>query len=385
MGKMFNYPQNRFRHLIEHTVTQLGKLDLTSELVPSFLKETIDLAFVGPWCDALHIARRQLLDWTLIENDSSSGASLQNGLLLELDRFRCVEKLEPGHLVDWVKGIGNLDVAPVQHELVSKLKQSSSGGHLVDWVKGIGNLDVAPLEHELVSKLKQIKTEYQALNKSKTMNREKIEMFLKEPFTTIAVPTPVVAEGGLFQCPSSTDSNTLDDDINHVHAMSDSQETVAGDDQNALKHSQTLGMTNKKLTGDLALRDAEIAALKEKLAVVQDMSNCFQSDKLCLERQLTKTKRELDTSEATRSNIRAKVKKLTGDLVEKTGELDDCKTQLRNVKGAGLYQRNKRKERALNKKETSINSKSKSIQNAAILQLRRQIRGLQTQRAKFFF
>ena len=85
-----------------------------------------------------------------------------------------MEKLEPGHLVDWVKGIGNLDVAPLEHELVSKLKQSSSGGHLVDWVKGIGNLDVAPLEHELVSKLKQIKTEYQALNKSKTMNREKI-------------------------------------------------------------------------------------------------------------------------------------------------------------------------------------------------------------------
>ncbi len=50
------------------------------------------------------------------------------------------------------------------------------------------------------------------------------------------------------------------------------------------------------------------------------------------------------------------------------------------MKGAGLYQRNKRKERALNKKETSINSKSKSIQNAAMLQLRRQIRGLQTQR-----
>ena len=60
-----------------------------------------------------------------------------------------------------------MDVAPLEHELVSKLKQSSSGGHLVDWVQGIGNMDVAPLEHELVSKLKQIKTEYQALNKSK--------------------------------------------------------------------------------------------------------------------------------------------------------------------------------------------------------------------------
>ena len=52
-----------------------------------------------------------------------------------------------------------MDVAPLEHELVSKLKQSSSGGHLVDWVKGIGNMDVAPLEHELVSKLNQIKTE----------------------------------------------------------------------------------------------------------------------------------------------------------------------------------------------------------------------------------
>ena len=62
--------------------------------------------------------------------------------------------------------------------------------------------------------------------------------------------------------------------------MPDLQEQVDSDDQNALKHSQTLGMTNKKLTGDLALRDAEIAALKEKLAVVQDMSKSLQSDKL---------------------------------------------------------------------------------------------------------
>ena len=161
--------------------------------------------------------------------------------------------------------------------------------------------------------------------------------------------------------------------------MPDLQEQVDSDDQNALKHSQTLGMTNKKLTGDLALRDAEIAALKEKLAVVQDMSKSFQSDKLSLERQLSKTKRELDTSESTRTNICAKVKKLTGDLVEKTRELDECKTQLKDVKGAGLYQRNKRKEHLLKKKEISI--KSKSVQNVAILQLRRQIRGLQTQRA----
>ena len=227
MGKMFHFPQNRFRHMIENTVAQLGKLDLTSELVPAFLKETIDLSSVGPWCDALRITRRQLLDWTLIENDSLC-ASLQNGLLLELDRFRSVEKLQPGHLVDWVKGLSNMDVAP--------------------------------LERELVSTLKQIKTEYQALNKSKTMNREKIEMFLKEQFTiSVAVATPVAAEGGLSQCASTTDSNTLADD--HVHAMPDLQEQVDSDDQNALKHSQTLGMMNKKLTGDLALRDAEIAAL----------------------------------------------------------------------------------------------------------------------------
>ena len=175
----------------------------------------------------------------------------------------------------------------------------------------------------------------------------------------------------------NTDSNTLADE--HVHAMPDLQEQVDSDDQNALKHSQTLGMTNKKLTGDLALRDAEIAALKEKLAVVQDISKSFQSDKLSLERQLSKTKRELDTSEPTITNVCAKVKKLTGDLVEKTTELDDCKTQLKDVKGAGLYQRNKHKEHLLKKKEISI--KSKSVQNAAILQLRRQIRGLQTQRA----
>ena len=345
MGKMFHFPQNRFRHMIENAVTQLGKLDLTSELVPAFLKETIDLSSVGPWCDALRITRRQLLDWTLIENDSLCAASLQNGLLLELDRFRSVEKLQPGHLVDWVKGLGNMDVAP--------------------------------LERELVSTLKQIKTEYQALNKSKTMNREKIEMFLKEQFTiSVAVPTPVAAEG-VSQCTSTADSNTLADD--HVHAMPDLQEQVDSDDQNALKHSQILGMTNKKLTGDLALRDAEIAALKEKLAVVQDMSKSFQCDKLSLERQVTKAKRELDTSEATRTNVCAKVKKLTGDLVEKTRELDECKTQLKDVKGAGLYQRNKRKEDSLKKKEISI--KSKSVQDAAILQLRRQIRGLQTQRA----
>ena len=168
MGKMFHFPQNRFRHMIENTVVQLGKLDLTSELVAAFLKETIDLSSVGPWCDALRITRRQLLDWTLIENDSLCAASLQNGLLLELDRFRSVEKLQPGHLVVWVKGLGNMDVAP--------------------------------LERELVSTLKQIKTEYQALNKSKTMNREKIEMFLKEQFTiSVAVPTAVAAEGGLSQ------------------------------------------------------------------------------------------------------------------------------------------------------------------------------------------
>ena len=361
MGKMFHFPQNRFRHMIENAVAQLGKLDLTSELVPAFLKETIDLSSVGPWCDALRITRRQLLDWTLIENDSLCAASLQNGLLLELDRFRSVEKLQPGHLVDWVKGLGNMDVAP--------------------------------LERELVSTLKQVKTEYQALNKSKTMNREKIEMFLKEQFTiSVAVATPVAAEGGLSQCTSTptpvaaegvsqctatADSNTLADD--HVRAMPDLQEQVDSDDQNALKHSQTLGMTNKKLTGDLALRDAEIAALKEKLAVVQDMSKSFQCDKLSLERQVTKAKRELDTSEATRTNVCGKVKKLTGDLVEKTRELDECKTQLKDVKGAGLYQRNKRKEDSLKKKEISI--KSKSVQDAAILQLRRQIRGLQTQRA----
>ena len=361
MGKMFHFPQNRFRHMIENAVAQLGKLDLTSELVPAFLKETIDLSSVGPWCDALRITRRQLLDWTLIENDSLCAASLQNGLLLELDRFRSVEKLQPGHLVDWVKGLVNMDVAP--------------------------------LERELVSTLKQVKTEYQALNKSKTMNREKIEMFLKEQFTiSVAVATPVAAEGGLSQCTSTptpvaaevvsqctstADSNTHADD--HVCAMPDLQEQVDSDDQNALKHSQTLGMTNKKLTGDLALRDAEIAALKEKLAVVQDMSKSFQCDKLSLERQVTKAKRELDTSEATRTNVCAKVKKLTGDLVEKTRELDECKTQLKDVKGAGLYQRNKRKEDSLKKKEISI--KSKSVQDAAILQLRRQIRGLQTQRA----
>ncbi len=94
--------------------------------------------------------RPQLLDWTLIEHDSSSAASPQNGLLLELDRFRIVEKLQPDHLDDWVKGISNIDVVP--------------------------------LEDELVSKLKQIKTEYQALNKSKTKNRDKLEMFLKEHF-----------------------------------------------------------------------------------------------------------------------------------------------------------------------------------------------------------
>ena len=236
--------------MIENTVAQLGKLDLTSELVAAFLKETIDLSSVGPWCDALRITRRQLLDWTLIDHDSLCAASLQNGLLLELDRFRTVEKLQPGHLVDWVKGLGNMDVAP--------------------------------LERELVSTLKQIKTEYQALNKSKTMIREKIEMFLKEQFTiSVAVATAVAAEGGLSQCTSTTDSNTLADE--HVHAMPDLQEQVDSDDQNALKHSQTLGMTNKKLTGDLALQDAEIAAVKENLAVVQDMSKSFQSDKHSLE------------------------------------------------------------------------------------------------------
>ena len=67
------------------------------------------------------------------------------------------------------------------------------------------------------SMLKQIKTEYQALNKCKTMNREKIEMFLKEQFTiSVAVPTAVAAEG-VSQCTSTTDSNTLADD--RMHAM----------------------------------------------------------------------------------------------------------------------------------------------------------------------
>ena len=106
-------------------------------------------------------------------------------------------------------------------------------------------MDVAHLERELVSKLKQIKTEYQALHKSKTNNREKIEMLLKEQFT---ISLAVVPEGGLSQCTSTADSNTLADD--HVHAMPDLQEQVDSDDQNVLKHSQ---MTNKKLTGDLTL------------------------------------------------------------------------------------------------------------------------------------
>ena len=46
---------------------------------------------------------------------------LQNGqLLLEFDMFRSVEKLQPGHLVDSVKGIVNVDVAPLENKLVSK-------------------------------------------------------------------------------------------------------------------------------------------------------------------------------------------------------------------------------------------------------------------------
>jgi hypothetical protein len=101
MGKMFLYPEYRFRHLIERTVCQLGKLDL--ELVPNFLKEKVDLAFIGPWCDSLRITRPQLLDHTLI--DCFSTESRKNGLLLELDSFRNVEKLQYGHLVDWVKTI----------------------------------------------------------------------------------------------------------------------------------------------------------------------------------------------------------------------------------------------------------------------------------------
>ena len=35
--------------------------------------------------------------------------------------FHSVEKLQPGHLVDSVKGIVNLDVDPLENKLVSKL------------------------------------------------------------------------------------------------------------------------------------------------------------------------------------------------------------------------------------------------------------------------
>jgi hypothetical protein len=45
-----------------------------------------------------------------------------------------------------------------------------------------------------------------------------------------------------------------------------------------LSRQQKLGMQNKKLTGDLALRDAEISALRENLAVVQEVSKCLQGD-----------------------------------------------------------------------------------------------------------
>lgn len=365
MGKMFHFPENRFRHIIEHTVRQFGKLD--SELVGDFLKRKIDLQLVGPWCKALLITRPQLLDCTLIEHrDCFSTDSLQNGLLLELDSFRNVEKLQLGHLVDWVKTIGNLDVAPV--------------------------------ECEIILKLKQVKCEYRVLNKSKVKNKDRIEVFLKERFP-VTVPTSMSVARGPTQCSSTecdkvTESREpvgpeepvcLVNDSIHLHHMDDLQEPKSPnvEDQNTpgieLRRSQTLGMQNKKLISDLALQEMEINVINDKLAVVQEVSKCLQGDKLSLEQQLTKSKIELGVSEATKHKLSAKVKRLSGDLCEKIQELDDCKTKLKNVKGHGLYLRNKRKEHALKKKEASLNSKSKSVQNAINTQLRHQNHLLQTQ------
>jgi flagellar biosynthesis chaperone FliJ len=74
-----------------------------------------------------------------------------------------------------------------------------------------------------------------------------------------------------------------------------------------------------------------------------------------------------------------KITKLTCDLREKQNELNNCKTELKQVSGSGLYQRNRRNQCALKEKERNININSTSVQNAVITQLRQQIRGLQTQ------
>ena len=84
------------------------------------LNSTVDLKYVGPFCSALVIDRDTLLNIALLNECTFPVGALTVGILLELDKFQVVEKLDNHLMVQWLFKIGSLSALP-QEDTVVKL------------------------------------------------------------------------------------------------------------------------------------------------------------------------------------------------------------------------------------------------------------------------
>ncbi|XP_029919749.1 uncharacterized protein LOC115367950 isoform X2 [Myripristis murdjan] len=89
-----------FRCLIERGIATT--LSLGSDARLNFLESDVNFNFVGPICDSIGVEREHLLEMRDFSERAKS-IEVTNGLVLELSKFVTREKIDPVHLVTWLR------------------------------------------------------------------------------------------------------------------------------------------------------------------------------------------------------------------------------------------------------------------------------------------